>query len=413
MAEIALEHITKRYGDGFEAVKDLNLDIADGEFMILVGPSGCGKSTALRMVAGLEDITGGELKIGGQVVNDKTPKDRDIAMVFQNYALYPHMTVRENMGFALKLAKTPQDEIDKKVNEAARILDLEQHLERKPANLSGGQRQRVAMGRAIVRNPSAFLMDEPLSNLDAKLRVQMRTEISRIQQRLETTTIYVTHDQTEALTLGDRIAVMRAGELQQVGPPSELYGRPKNLFVAGFIGSPSMNFLGGELDGDNVKLPIGELRIPDVLRGRLQSGPGGGRGGVIVGLRPEDFEDAQLVRDKSRGITFTAKIDVLESMGSEFYAYFNLESEKVSSKELDELAHDAGAADLPTQAGSQVVARLEAASKVRQGEEVELWFNSEHLHLFDPETGKSLLVPDILARVIEDEGRRRRGRHYT
>jgi multiple sugar transport system ATP-binding protein len=394
MAEIALEHITKRYDDGFEAVKDMNLDVADGEFMILVGPSGCGKSTALRMVAGLEDITGGELKIGGQVVNDKTPKDRDIAMVFQNYALYPHMTVRENMGFALKLAKTPQEEIDKKVNEAARILDLEQHLERKPANLSGGQRQRVAMGRAIVRNPSAFLMDEPLSNLDAKLRVQMRTEISRIQQRLETTTIYVTHDQTEALTLGDRIAVMRAGELQQVGAPSELYGRPKNLFVAGFIGSPSMNFLGGELDGDNVKLPIGELRIPDALRGRLQSGPGGGRGGVIVGLRPEDFEDAQLVGDKSRGITFKAKIDVLESMGSEFYAYFNLESEKVSSKELDELAHDAGAADLPTQEGSQVVARLEAASRVRQGEEVELWFNSEHLHLFDPETGKSLLGAD-------------------
>ncbi|HWD84984.1 MAG TPA: sn-glycerol-3-phosphate ABC transporter ATP-binding protein UgpC [Solirubrobacteraceae bacterium] len=391
MARIALEHITKRYGDGFEAVKDLNLDIADGEFMILVGPSGCGKSTALRMVAGLEDITAGELKIGGELVNDRTPKDRDIAMVFQNYALYPHMTVRENMGFALKLAKAPQEEIDRKVNEAARILDLEQHLERKPANLSGGQRQRVAMGRAIVRNPSAFLMDEPLSNLDAKLRVQMRTEISRIQQRLETTTIYVTHDQTEALTLGDRIAVMRAGELQQVGPPSELYGRPKNLFVAGFIGSPSMNFLGGELDGDNVKLPIGELRIPDVLRRRLQSGPGGGRGGVIVGLRPEDFEDARLVGDKSRGITFRTKIDVLESMGSEFYAYFNLESEKVSSKELEELAHDAGAADLPTQEGSQVVARLEAASQVRQGEEAELWFNSEHLHLFDPETGKSLL----------------------
>jgi multiple sugar transport system ATP-binding protein len=394
MAEIALEHITKRYDDGFEAVKDMNLDVADGEFMILVGPSGCGKSTALRMVAGLEDITGGELKIGGQIVNDKAPKDRDIAMVFQNYALYPHMTVRENMGFALKLAKTPQEEIDKKVNEAARILDLEAHMERKPANLSGGQRQRVAMGRAIVRNPSAFLMDEPLSNLDAKLRVQMRTEISRIQQRLETTTIYVTHDQTEALTLGDRIAVMRAGELQQVGAPSELYGRPKNLFVAGFIGSPSMNFLGGELDGDNVKLPIGELKIPDALRGRLQSGPGGGRGGVIVGLRPEDFEDAQLVGDKSRGITFKAKIDVLESMGSEFYAYFNLESEKVSSKELDELAHDAGAADLPTQEGSQVVARLEAASNVRQGEEVELWFNSEHLQLFDPETGKSLLGAD-------------------
>jgi multiple sugar transport system ATP-binding protein len=391
MAEIALEHITKRYGDGYEAVKDMNLEVADGEFMILVGPSGCGKSTALRMVAGLEDISSGELKIGGQIVNDKAPKDRDIAMVFQNYALYPHMTVRENMGFALKLAKTPPEEIDKKVKEAARILDLEQHLDRKPANLSGGQRQRVAMGRAIVRNPSVFLMDEPLSNLDAKLRVQMRTEISRIQQRFETTTIYVTHDQTEALTLGDQIAVMRAGILQQVGPPSELYGRPKNLFVAGFIGSPSMNFLGGEIDGDNVKLPIGDLRIPDSLRQRLEAGPGGGRGGVIVGLRPEDFEDASLVGDPSKGITFKTKIDVLESMGSEFYAYFNLESEKVSSRELDELAHDAGAADLPTQEGSQVVARLEAASQVRQGQEAELWFNSEHLHLFDPESGKSLL----------------------
>ncbi len=391
MAEIALEHITKRYGDGFEAVKDLNLDIADGEFMILVGPSGCGKSTALRMVAGLEDITGGELKIGGQVVNDKTPKDRDIAMVFQNYALYPHMTVRDNMGFALKLAKTPQAEIDKKVNDAAKILDLEAHLERKPANLSGGQRQRVAMGRAIVRNPSAFLMDEPLSNLDAKLRVQMRTEISRIQQRLETTTIYVTHDQTEALTLGDRISVMRAGELQQVGTPGELYGHPKNLFVAGFIGSPSMNFLGGEIDGDTIKLPFGTMPIPDALRSRLQAGPGGGRGGVIVGLRPEDFEDAALVGDPSRGITFTAKIDVLESMGSEFYAYFNLESERVSSRELEELAHDAGASDLPAQEGSQVVARLDAASQVRQGQDAELWFNSEHLHLFDPETGAALL----------------------
>ncbi len=391
MAEIALEHITKRYGDGFEAVKDMNLDVGDGEFMILVGPSGCGKSTALRMVAGLEDITDGELKIGGRVVNDSTPKERDIAMVFQNYALYPHMTVRDNMGFALKLAKVPQEEINQKVNEAARILDLEPHLERKPANLSGGQRQRVAMGRAIVRNPSVFLMDEPLSNLDAKLRVQMRTEISRIQQRLETTTIYVTHDQTEALTLGDRIAVMRAGVLQQVGPPQDLYGHPTNLFVAGFIGSPSMNFLPAEIDGDSIKLPIGTMQIPQALRSRLQAGPGGGRGGVIAGLRPEDFEDAALVADHSRGLTFRAKIDVLESMGSEFYAYFVVESERVSSQELEELAHDTGSADLPQQEGSQVVARLEAASRVRQGEEAELWFNTEHLHLFDPESGKALL----------------------
>src|SRR5215470_3956451 len=236
MAQIQLEHITKRYPDGFEAVKDFNLDIADGEFMILVGPSGCGKSTALRMIAGLEDITDGELRIGDEVVNQRAPKDRDIAMVFQNYALYPHMTVRENMGFALKLAKTPQAEIDKKVNEAARILDLEQHLDRKPANLSGGQRQRVAMGRAIVRSPKAFLMDEPLSNLDAKLRVQMRTSVAKLQDQLGVTMVYVTHDQTEAMTLGDRVAIMRAGVLQQVDSPMNLYNKPNNLFVAGFIG---------------------------------------------------------------------------------------------------------------------------------------------------------------------------------
>jgi multiple sugar transport system ATP-binding protein len=395
MAEIELKDVTKRYPDGYEAVKHMSLEVPDGELMILVGPSGCGKSTALRMVAGLEDISEGELKIGGQVVNDKAPKDRDIAMVFQNYALYPHMTVRENMGFALKLAKVPDEEIDRKVTDAAKTLDLEQHLDRKPANLSGGQRQRVAMGRAIVRDPSVFLMDEPLSNLDAKLRVQMRTEISRIQQRLKTTMIYVTHDQTEAMTLGDRIAVMRAGVLQQVGPPSELYGHPNSLFVAGFIGSPSMNFLPGELEGDKLRLPIGEVALPDELKGRLNAGPGGGRRGVIAGLRPEDFEDASLVGDKSRGTTFTAKIDVLESMGAEFYAYFAVDSERVSSTELEELAHDAGAADLPhSHEGTQVVARLGAASKARKGEELELWFNAWHLHLFDPETGQSLLAGD-------------------
>jgi multiple sugar transport system ATP-binding protein len=395
MAEIQLSDVTKRYPDGYEAVKHMNLDVPDGELMILVGPSGCGKSTALRMVAGLEDISEGELKIGGQVVNDKAPKDRDIAMVFQNYALYPHMTVRQNMGFALKLAKVPDDEIDRKVTDAAKTLDLEQHLDRKPANLSGGQRQRVAMGRAIVRDPSVFLMDEPLSNLDAKLRVQMRTEISRIQQRLKTTMIYVTHDQTEAMTLGDRIAVMRAGILQQVGPPSELYGRPNSLFVAGFIGSPSMNFLPGELEGDKVHLPIGEVALPPELHGRLTGGSGGGRRAVIAGLRPEDFEDASLVSDKSRGTTFTTQIDVLESMGAEFYAYFAVESERVSSAELEELAHDAGAADLPhSHEGTQVVARLDAASKAKQGEELELWFNAWHLHLFDPESGKSLSARD-------------------
>ncbi|MBV9837238.1 MAG: sn-glycerol-3-phosphate ABC transporter ATP-binding protein UgpC [Solirubrobacterales bacterium] len=393
MAEIEFQDVTKRYPDGFEAVKHFNLDVPDGELMILVGPSGCGKSTALRMVAGLEDISDGELKIGGTVVNDRAPKDRDIAMVFQNYALYPNMTVRDNMGFALKLAKVPDEEINQKVSEAARVLDLEQHLDRKPANLSGGQRQRVAMGRAIVRNPSVFLMDEPLSNLDAKLRVQMRTEISRIQQRMNTTTIYVTHDQTEAMTLGDRIAVMRAGLLQQVGPPSELYAHPKNLFVAGFIGSPSMNFLPGDLESDRVRLPIGEVALPQELQQKLGAGPGGGRRGVIVGLRPEDFEDASLVGDRSRGTTFRAKIDVLESMGAEYYAYFVVESERVSSAELEELAQDAGAADLPhSHEGSQVVARLDAASKVRQGEELELWFNSWHLHLFDADSGQSLLA---------------------
>ena len=393
MAEIQFQDVTKRYPDGFEAVKHLNLDVPDGELMILVGPSGCGKSTALRMVAGLEDISDGQLKIGGQVVNEKAPKDRDIAMVFQNYALYPHMTVRENMGFALKLAKTPQQEIDSKVTEAAKILDLEQHLDRKPANLSGGQRQRVAMGRAIVRSPSVFLMDEPLSNLDAKLRVQMRTEISRIQQQLETTTIYVTHDQTEAMTLGDRIAVMRAGVLQQVGPPSELYGHPNNLFVAGFIGSPSMNFLAGEIHGDTIHLPIGDVRIPDELRRRLESGSGGGRRGIVAGLRPEHFEDAALVADRSKGTVFKTKIDVLESMGSEYYAYFVVASEQVASSELAELAEDIGGADLPrAQGGVQVTARLGAESQAKQGAEAELWFDSKHLQLFDAESGRSLLA---------------------
>ena len=263
MAPITLDHITKRYPDGSLAVNDFNLDIQDGEFVILVGPSGCGKSTTLNMIAGLEDITSGELLIGGKVVNNKSPKDRDIAMVFQSYALYPHMTVRENMGFALKLAKTPKDVINQKVEEAARILDLTQHLDRKPANLSGGQRQRVAMGRAIVRDPAAFLMDEPLSNLDAKLRVQMRTQVSRIQRRLGTTTVYVTHDQVEALTLGDRVVVMRSGLLQQVGSPDELYHRPYNLFVAGFIGSPAMNFLPGHVEDGKLRTSLGDFPLTD------------------------------------------------------------------------------------------------------------------------------------------------------
>ena len=314
-------------------------------------------------------------------------------MVFQNYALYPHMTVRENMGFALKLARTPRKEIDTKVLEAARILDVEPYLDRKPANLSGGQRQRVAMGRAIVRNPKAFLMDEPLSNLDAKLRVQLRTEISRIQQQLGTTTLYVTHDQVEAMTLGDRIAVMRAGRVQQVGRPPHLYEHPDNLFVASFIGSPSMNFLQGRLDGDTLRIPIGDVQIPDAMRSRLESGRGGGRRGVIVGIRPENLEDASLVGDRSGGHRFKTTIDVLESLGSEYYAHFVVASEQVSSRELEELARDSGAAELgQARNGVQIVARLAAASRVMQGQEVELWFDTTQLHLFDQESGRSLLA---------------------
>jgi multiple sugar transport system ATP-binding protein len=379
MADIVFDKVVKRYDDGFEAVKSLDLEIADGEFMILVGPSGCGKSTALRMVAGLEDITGGEMRIGGDVVNDKAPKDRDIAMVFQNYALYPHMTVARNMGFALELAGVEQSAIDKKVHEAAEVLDLTDHLQRKPANLSGGQRQRVAMGRAIVRDPKAFLMDEPLSNLDAKLRVQMRTVISKLQHRLGTTTVYVTHDQTEAMTLGDRVAVMRAGELQQVGTPKELYDNPVNLFVAGFIGSPSMNFIAAEISDGRVHLPIGDLPVPSGVKHQ---------GKVVAGLRPEDFEDAALSTDK-QGVTFTSKIDLLESMGSEFYAYFEVEAEAVGSEQLDELAADAGLEDLSS-SGNQITARLDADSKVEQGKDAELFFESDKLHLFEPDSGASL-----------------------
>ena len=304
MADIVLDRVGKKYPDGFEAVKELNLEIADGEFMILVGPSGCGKSTALNMIAGLEDITSGELRIGGEVVNQKAPRDRDIAMVFQSYALYPHMTVRDNIAFALKLAKRPKEEIDAKVNEAADILDLQNHLDRKPANLSGGQRQRVAMGRAIVRNPKAFLMDEPLSNLDAKLRVQMRAEVARIQNRLNTTTVYVTHDQTEAMTLGDRVAIMLHGELQQVDSPMNLYNTPRNLFVAGFIGSPGMNFLPATIDGGVAKLPMVDVKLPQELAERVGRVEPGKK--LIAGIRPEDFEDASHVaaETKGRGTTF-------------------------------------------------------------------------------------------------------------
>jgi multiple sugar transport system ATP-binding protein len=388
MAEIVLDGITKVFDDGYEAVKGMNLEIADGEFVILVGPSGCGKSTALRMIAGLEDISSGELKIGGETVNDKAPKDRDIAMVFQNYALYPHMTVRENMGFALKLAGTDKEEIDRKVTEAAKTLDLEQHLDRRPANLSGGQRQRVAMGRAIVRDPKAFLMDEPLSNLDAKLRVQMRTEVAKLQSKLETTTVYVTHDQTEAMTLGDRVAVMRAGALQQVGSPAELYERPKNLFVAGFIGSPAMNFMPAELSGNRVKLPIGEAELSAAVEG-AKDGP------VVAGLRPESFEDTELIGDlaQERGVVFEAEIDLVESLGSDLFAYFHVESEGVQSDQLADVIADrleeTGMPE-PREGQEQIVARLDPASEIKRRDTAKLWADTSKLHLFDPESGERL-----------------------
>jgi multiple sugar transport system ATP-binding protein len=396
VTSIVFEHVTKRYADGVEAVTDMNLAVAGGEFMVLVGPSGSGKSTALRMVAGLEDITDGVLKIGDEIVNDRSPRDRDVAMVFQTYALYPHMTVRQNMGFALKLEGAPRNEINRKVEEAAKILDIRRHLDRKPANLSGGQRQRVAMGRAVVRDPKAFLMDEPLSNLDAKLRVQTRTAISRLHDRLGTTTIYVTHDQIEAATLGDRVAVMRAGRIEQVGTPTDLYEHPNNLFVAGFIGSPAMNFLPGQLDGDGLLTPIGDLRIPREMRRRLEAGDGGGRRGVIVGIRPEHFEEASLVTLPARGHIFKTKIDVLEALGSDSYAHFTVDSLRVSSSELlEELADETDRAGVaPSADGVQVVARLAAASGIKQGQEAQLWVDTSQIQLFDHETGRSLLASE-------------------
>jgi multiple sugar transport system ATP-binding protein len=390
VASIVFEHVTKRYADGAEAVNDMNLAIADGEFMILVGPSGSGKSTALRMLAGLEHITEGVIRIGDDVVNDLAPRDRDIAMVFQNYALYPHMTARRNMGFALELERVPRKDIARKVEEAARVLDIERELDRKPANLSGGQRQRVAMGRAIVRDPKAFLMDEPLSNLDAKLRVQTRAALSRLHDRLGTTTIYVTHDQVEAVTLGDRIAVMRAGRIQQVGVPIDLYEHPVNLFVAGFIGSPAMNFLPGQLDGDQLRTPIGDLRLAEEMCRRLETGDGGGRGGVIVGIRPEHFEDAMLVTLPATGHIFKTKIEVLEALGSDSYAHFTVDSPRISSSELEELADETSVAS--SAEGVPVVARLAAASAIKQGQEAQLWVDTSQLHLFDHETGRSLLT---------------------
>jgi multiple sugar transport system ATP-binding protein len=390
VAEIVLDHVSKRFSDGTVAVDDANLEIDDGEFVILVGPSGCGKSTCLNMIAGLEDITEGELRIGGRVVNQLAPKERDIAMVFQSYALYPHMTVRENMGFGLKLARVDRAEIDRKVDHVAELLELTELLDRKPANLSGGQRQRVAMGRAIVRSPQAFLMDEPLSNLDAKLRVQMRTTVARLQNQLATTTVYVTHDQTEAMTLGDRVAVMRAGVIQQVGAPEELYQRPRNLFVAGFIGSPAMNFLPGTLEDGRLRTALGDVALPAEALAKVQQA-GAGRD-LIAGIRPEDFEDAALMDGKrAEGLTFPAVVDVLESLGADKYVYFRLAGPRATAQELEELAADAGASDAPG-GTDQVVARLDPASRAREGQRLQLWFDPGKLHLFNPDNGAHLTL---------------------
>jgi multiple sugar transport system ATP-binding protein len=390
VADIVLDHITKRYPDGTVGVDDANFEISDGEFIILVGPSGCGKSTTLNMIAGLEDISDGELRIGGERVNEKAPKDRDIAMVFQSYALYPHMTVRENMGFPLKLAKVDKAEINRKVEEAAKILDLTHHLDRKPANMSGGQRQRVAMGRAIVRSPKAFLMDEPLSNLDAKLRVQMRTMVSKLQQRLQTTTVYVTHDQTEAMTLGDRIVVMRGGKVQQIGSPQHLYDEPANLFVAGFIGSPAMNFLPATLEEGRFRTALGDVPLVDELRRTLEAADAPRQ--LIVGIRPEHFEDAALLEEhqRSRGAVFNAEVDVLESMGSDKFAYFSVEGEQAMSDDLADLAADAGTADVPGGDAGTLVTRLSATSGATEGQKVDIWVDTSKIQVFDPASGRNL-----------------------
>ncbi|TYB49030.1 ABC transporter ATP-binding protein [Actinomadura chibensis] len=384
MAAITMNKIVKRYGDGFPAVNEVSLDVRDGEFMILVGPSGCGKSTLLRMIVGLEDITSGEMLIGGKVVNKVAPRQRNLSMVFQNYALYPHLTVFENIAFPLRLAKTPDEEVRRRVRETAELLELTEHLDRKPANLSGGQRQRVAMGRAIVRQADAFLFDEPLSNLDAKLRGQMRTEISRLQRRLGVTTVYVTHDQTEAMTLGDRVAVLRKGVLQQVGSPRELYEEPVNLFVAGFIGSPSMNFLPASVDGAFLDTPLGRFE----LRDDRKAGALGGREVVLVGVRPEHFEDASLVSEekKAKGALVQARVDVTEWLGNELYAYVPYEAPADLSAQLRDLSRELDGDQLRTQA----VVALDAASAIKPGGESELWIDTAKVHLFDPATGENL-----------------------
>jgi multiple sugar transport system ATP-binding protein len=408
MAEILLNDVWKVFADGTEAVRELDLEISDNEFMVLVGPSGCGKTTALRMIAGLETISRGTVTIGDRVVNDLPPKERDIAMVFQNYALYPHMTVFDNMAFGLKLQKMPKAEISQRVRDAAHILGLTDLLGRKPKALSGGQRQRVAMGRAIVRNPRAFLMDEPLSNLDAKLRVQMRSEIARIQNDLGVTTIYVTHDQTEAMTMGDRVAVIRKGMLQQVDNPQVLYEHPVNLFVAGFIGSPSMNLIEAKLtstDGstsdsprDSYVLEVGEFRLPipsEVVGARPDLRGYDGRT-VVLGIRPEDMEDASLVSDAPAERRIRSTVDLREALGSDVVVHFTIAAPQALTEDVKELAVDVGtealelAEEQAAQGHSTLLARLNPRTKVRKGDPIELVVDTHRMHFFDPETGSGI-----------------------
>ncbi|PLC12096.1 ABC transporter [Kocuria flava] len=386
MASITLKNLVKKYGDGFPAVNDVSIDIADGEFLILVGPSGCGKSTLLRMIVGLEDITSGDLLIDGQRVNEKEPRERNLSMVFQNYALYPHLTVYENIAFPLRLSKGKfsEEEIDRKVRHAASTLDLDEHLERKPANLSGGQRQRVAMGRAIVRDADAFLFDEPLSNLDAKLRGQMRTEIAQLQRRMGITSVYVTHDQTEAMTLGDRVAVLKKGVLQQIASPRELYEQPVNLFVAGFIGSPSMNFIPAHVRDGVFVTPLGEIAVPEQAAGRLP----GDDSIVLLGVRPEHFEDAKFVDEAvaARGTTFDARFTHTEWLGNQQYGYIRYQPDEAVQAKLNELARDLDADEMTP----QLVVSLDASSRIRGGTEGRIWLDTRRMHVFDPETGENL-----------------------
>ncbi|MER8461404.1 ABC transporter ATP-binding protein [Mesorhizobium sp. M1396] len=377
MAEVVLENICKTYGNNFHAIDQLNLSVEDGEFLILVGPSGCGKSTALRMIAGLEDVTSGSLRIGGVDVVDMPPKDRDIAMVFQSYALYPHMTVFENIGFSMRLAGKPKAERKKRVGEIAKTLQLTSLLDSKPANLSGGQRQRVAMGRAMVREPAAFLMDEPLSNLDAKLRVQMRAEITSLQKQLGVTTIYVTHDQTEAMTMGDRVAVLKGGVLQQVDTPKRLYELPVNAFVAGFIGSPSMNLFEATLTGDELMSGALAIRLQDAAFVRSSGLRSYAGRKVVFGIRPEDLYDSSLESGRKYQ-TIPAKVTSIEELGSEHIVHLNIDAVRVDSGDPDAV-QDFGLA-------SNAVAKFEPVSTVRSGEEIRLALDDAKLHFFDPET---------------------------